>query len=270
MSEAAFSFRSRYGPWALVAGASMGLGAEYARQIAARGLNLVLLAWPADGLEEVGDALEKRYGVETRCIVVDLADRAAARSLAAATEDLEVGLLVYNAAFSSVGAFQRQELEEKLRSVDVNCAGPVVLAHAFAGPMVQRGRGGIILMSSLSGFHGTALVATYAATKAFNLTLGESLWAELRPGGVDVLVVCPGATRTPGWERSHARAQGFLAPPIMEPAAVVSEALEALGRRPFVITGRGNRLLGFLLNRVASRRAAVELLARSMRRMYQR
>jgi short-subunit dehydrogenase len=246
----------------------MGLGAEYARQIAATGLNLVLVAWPADGLEEVGRELEERYGIETRCIVVDLADRAAARSLAEATQDLEVGLVVYNAAFSNVGAFQQQELEEKLRTVDVNCAGPVVLAHAFAGPMVERGRGGIILMSSLSAFHGTALVATYAGTKAFNLTLGESLWAELRPKGVDVLVVCPGATRTPGWERSQARAQGFLAPPIMEPAAVVSEALEALGRRPLVITGRSNRLLGFLLNRVVSRRGAVELLARSMHRLY--
>jgi short-subunit dehydrogenase len=248
----------------------MGLGAEYARQIAARGLNLVLVAWPADGLEEIGRELEKRHGIETRCIVVDLADRAAARSLAQAIEDLEVGLVVYNAAFSSVGAFQQQELEEKLRCVDVNCAGPVVLAHAFAGPMVGRGRGGIILMSSLSAFHGTALVATYAGTKAFNLTLGESLWAEFRPSGVDVLVVCPGATRTPGWERSQARAQGFLAPPIMEPAAVVSEALEALGRRPLVITGRGNRMLAFLLNRMVSRRGAVELLARSMRRLYRR
>jgi short-subunit dehydrogenase len=133
---------------------------------------------------------------------------------------------------------------------------------------VQRGRGGIVLMSSLSAFHGTALVATYAGTKAFNLTLGESLWAELRSDGVDVLVVCPGATRTPGWEQSQARAQGILAPRIMEPAAVVSEALQALGRRPVVISGRGNRLIGFLLNRIMSRRGSVELLARSMRRMY--
>ena len=125
-------------------------------------------------------------------------------------------------------------------------------------------------MSSLSAFHGTALVATYAATKAFNLTLGESLWEELRPSGVDVLVVCPGATRTPGWEQSHAHIGGALAPPLMEPAPVVSEALEALGKRPVAIAGRANRLVGFLLNRLMSRRAAVEILARSMRRMYRR
>jgi short-subunit dehydrogenase len=248
----------------------MGLGAEYARQLAARGLNLVLVAWPADGLEEVGHALEKRYGIETRCIVLDLAERTGTQSLAEATENLEVGLVVYNAAFSRVGPFQRQDLEEKLRSVDVNCAGPLVLAHAFARPMVERGRGGIILMSSLSAFHGTALVATYAATKAFNLTLGESLWAELRPSGVDVLVVCPGATRTPGWEQSRADVRGLLAPPVMEPTEVVREALEALGRRPVVIPGRANRLLGFVLDRVLSRRGAVELLARSMHRMYRR
>jgi short-subunit dehydrogenase len=246
----------------------MGLGAEYARQIAARGLNLVLVAWPADGLEEVARELENRYGVETRCIVLDLADRTATLGLAETTEDLEIGLVVYNAAFSLVGAFQQQDLQEKLRSVDVNCSGPLILAHAFAGPMIQRGRGGIILMSSLSAFHGTTLVAAYAATKAFNLTLGESLWAEFRPSGVDVLVVCPGATRTPGWEQSRARAQGLLSPPVMEPAPVVSEALEALGRRPLVIAGRANRVSGFLLNRLLSRRGAAALLARSMRRIY--
>jgi short-subunit dehydrogenase len=246
----------------------MGLGAEYARQIAARGLNLVLVAWPADGLAEVARALEKRYGIETRCIVIDLADRAGTLSLAETTKDLEIGLVVYNAAQSRVGPFLQQDLEGKLRSVDVNCAGPLILAHTFAGPMVQRGRGGIILMSSLSAFHGTALVATYAATKAFNLNLGESLWEEFRPSGVDVLAVCPGATRTPGWEQSHAHIRGSLAPPVMAPAPVVSEALDGLGRRPVVITGRANRLSGFLLNRLLSRRSAVKLLARSMRRMY--
>jgi short-subunit dehydrogenase len=207
----------------------MGLGAEYARQIAARGLNLVLVAWPADGLAEVARALEKRYGIETRCIVIDLADRAGTLSLAETTKDLEIGLVVYNAAQSRVGPF---------------------------------------LQPSLSAFHGTALVATYAATKAFNLNLGESLWEEFRPSGVDVLAVCPGATRTPGWEQSHAHIRGSLAPPVMAPAPVVSEALDGLGRRPVVITGRANRLSGFLLNRLLSRRSAVKLLARSMRRMY--
>jgi short-subunit dehydrogenase len=246
----------------------MGLGAEYARQIAARGLNIVLVAWPAEGLEELARDLERRYAIQTRCIVLDLADRAATLRLAETTRDLEIGLLVYNAAFSDVGPFLRQDLGGMIRGVDLNCAGPLVLAHALAEPMVGRGRGGIILMSSLSAFHGTPLVASYAATKAFNLTLGEALWEELRPGGVDVLVVCPGATRTPGWEQSRPQRRGFLAPSLMEPAPVVSEALEALGRRPVVIAGRANRLFGLLLRRLMPRRRAVELLARSMRRLY--
>jgi short-subunit dehydrogenase len=246
----------------------MGLGAEYARQIAARGLNLVLVAWPAQGLEELGRDLERRYGIETRCVVLDLADRAATRRLAESAGDLEIGLVVYNAASARVGSFLRGDLEEDLRSVDVNCAGPVILVHTLAGPMVRRGRGGIVLMSSLSAFHGTALVATYAATKAFNLMLGEALWEELRGNGVDVLVVCPGATRTPGWEQSRARTGGRLSAPVMEPSPVVSHALDALGRRPFAVTGRTNRLVGFLLNRLLPRRAATRLLARSMRRMY--
>ena len=248
----------------------MGLGAEYARQIAARGLNLVLVAWPADGLEELARDLESRHGIETRCMVLDLADREGTLSLAEATKSLEIGLMVYNAAAAGVGPFLQQDLAGQLRSIDVNCAGPLVLAHAYTGPMVQRGRGGIILMSSLSAFHGTALVATYAATKAFNLMLGESLWEELRSSGVDVLVVCPGATRTPGWEQSRAQLKGSLSTPVMEPAPVVSQALEALGRRPLLIAGRTNRLFGLLLNRLMSRRSAIELLARSMRRMYQR
>ena len=110
--------------------------------------------------------------------------------------------MVYNAASARIGPFLQQDLEGQLRSVDVNCGGPLILAHVFAGPMAQRGRGGIILMSSLSAFHGTALVASYAASKAFNLMLGEALWEELRGSGVDFLVVCPGATRTPGWSEA--------------------------------------------------------------------
>jgi short-subunit dehydrogenase len=248
----------------------MGLGAEYARQIAARGLNLVLVAWPSDGLENLARELESRHGIETRCIALDLAEREGSLSLAEATKGLEIGLLVYNAAAARVGPFLQQEIEGQLRTVDVNCAGPLILSRIFSGPMVRRGRGGIILMSSLSAFHGTALVATYAATKAFNLILGEALWEELRGSGVDVLVVCPGATRTPGWEQSHPQLEGSLSAPVMEPAPVVSQALEALGRRPVVIAGRANRLFGFLLNRLIPRRSAIELLARSMRRMYQR
>ncbi len=251
-----------------MAGASLGLGAEYARQLASRGLNLVLVAWPADGLEELGRQLESEHGIETRCVVLDLADRAETGRLAETSRDLEIGLVVYNAAQARVGPFLDGAAEANLRSVDVNCAGPVLLAHAFAGPMVQRGRGGIILMSSLSAFQGTALVATYAATKAFNLILGEALWEELRGSGVDVLVVCPGATRTPGWEQSRARTGGLLSPPVMEPGPVVGEALDALGRRPLVIAGRSNRLVGFFLNRLLPRRTAVGLMGRSMRRIY--
>jgi short-subunit dehydrogenase len=264
------SFAARYGPWAVVAGASMGLGAEYARQVAARGLNVVLVAWPHDGLEEVAREIEERHRVETRCCAIDLGDPEAASRLLAATAGLEIGLVVYNAAVSGIGPFLQGDLEEKLRTIDVNCRGPLLLAHVFGGAMARRQRGGLVLMSSLSAFHGTAMVSTYAATKAFNLILGESMWEELRSDGVDVLVVCPGATRTPGFEQSNARVEGRLFPPLMTPDQVVGEALEALGRQPVVVTGRANRLMGFLLNRILSRRGAVTLLGRSMRRMYDR
>jgi short-subunit dehydrogenase len=145
----------------------------------------------------------------------------------------------------------------------------VLLAHAFGGAMAGRGRGGIVLMSSLTAFQGTPLVASYGATKAFNLVLAEGLWGELRERGVDVLACCAGATLTPGYERATPpdSASGF-APKPQRPADVAREALDALGRRPLVITGRGNRIVSFVMRRIFTRRAAVAAIRREMRKRY--
>jgi len=127
-----------------------------------------------------------------------------------------------------------------------------------------------VLVSSLSGFQGQAMVGTYAATKAFDLVLAESLWDELGPHGVDVLAFCPGATRTPNFLASQPRPTGVLSAPLMEPAATVAEALAALGHGPTAIAGRSNRLSALVLHRLLTRRALVRLMSRVTRAMYDR
>jgi short-subunit dehydrogenase len=261
-------FRSNYGPWAVVAGASEGIGAAFAAQLAARGLDLVLVARRTEQLTELGRKLTSEYGTRTRCLSVDLASNEGPTEIAAQTGDLEVGLLVFNAAFSVVGPFFGQSLEEHYREIDLNCRAPMAMAYSFGKRMLARGRGGILLMSSLSAFQGTPLVSNYAATKAYNLLLAEGLWDELRMEGIDVLACCAGATQTPAFLATRPKNPPFISVPIMSPDAVAREALANLGRNPSMITGRQNRLSSFLMRRALPRRIAIRLMGQTMRAMY--
>ena len=191
-------FRERYGPWGLVAGGSTGLGAAYAGALARRGLDLILVAEAADPLARVAAETSDRFGVEARAIVADLADAGAVASLLADIDELDVGMVVANAAAAPIGPFLATTLADKQRAIAVNCSAPMRLCDHYAPRLVRRGAGAIVVMSSLAALQGQALVGTYAATKAFDLVLAESLWAELGEHGVDVLAVCPGPTRTPG------------------------------------------------------------------------
>lgn len=258
------SFREKYGPWALVAGASSGLGEEFATQLAARGLNLVLFARRGDVLAELAARLGAAHHVEVRVEALDLGAPDLLLRTRAALEGLDVGLLVYNAALSLIGPFLSQSLEDKLRVIDVNCRGPLVLSDELGRRMVARGRGGILLMSSLSGSRGGPLVATYAATKAYSLVLAEGLWEELRSSGVDVLACRAGATRTAAYEAT--KPQGRV--PVMERAPVVTEALDALGSAPSMVPGLFNGFGEFVLARLLPRSAAVKLMGRATRSLY--
>jgi len=269
VSPSASDFRSKYGPWALVAGASEGLGAEFARQLAAKGLNIVPIARRQALLEQLARELEFEHRVEVRPLAIDLSDPRAAAAIVERTRDLEVGLVVYNAALSPIGPFLERHLDEKLRVLDVNCRTPLILVHEFARIMAERGRGGLLLVSSMSALQGSPLVATYAATKAFGLILGEGLWEELRRHGVDVLAFCAGATRTPNFEASQPEKAPRFAPAPMEPAAVAAEALACLGKTPSAIAGRGNRLVSLLMHRLLPRRLSIEIMGRATRAMYE-
>jgi short-subunit dehydrogenase len=259
----------RYGPFALIAGASEGLGAAFARELARAGLHLILVARRSGILEELAEALRAEYPVTVRTLACDLETLSTADAIEDTCRGCEVGLLVYNAAFSSVGRFLDTPVTSHLRALDVNARGPLLLAHALGGPMASRGRGGIILMSSLTAFQGTPLVASYGATKAFNLVLAEGLWGELKERGVDVLACCAGATLTPGYDRATPRrASSRFAPKPQDPADVAREALRALGGRPSIITGRANRFVSFVMRRLFSRRLAISTIGREMRKRY--
>ncbi|MFN7956294.1 MAG: SDR family NAD(P)-dependent oxidoreductase [bacterium] len=261
MSESSEAFRAKYGPWALVAGASEGIGAEFARELARRGLHLVLAARRLEPLEAFANELRSRHGTEVRALSVDLANADAVRELGRIGAELEIGMLVYNAALSLIGHYFDHPLESRLNELDLNCRGPLVLIDALVPKMLARGHGGLILMTSLSGIQGTPYIGNYAATKAWNLILGESLWGELGPRGVDVLSCLAGATRTPGYLSNTAGRS--TAAPVGEPEDVVRTALAALGHRPSVIPGLANKAAAFLMTRLLPRPRAVRIMAKA-------
>lgn len=250
-----------YGKWAVVAGASEGLGAAFAHALAGQGYDLLLLARRADALEAVAAPLRSKVEVVTKAI--DLGAGSLAADVTALVEGREVGVLVCNAAFAPMGAFDGQGLEEKLKAIDVNCRSPVTLAHVLLPKMIARRRGAVVLMSSLTAFQGSPFVSVYGATKAFNLSLAEALWAEAAPHGVHVVASCAGATRTPGYLKT---AIG-KAPGELEPDQVAAETLAALGHGPVVIPGAFNRFASFLMRRVMPRRSTVALMGAQTRKL---
>ena len=260
------AFANRYGPWAVVAGASEGIGEAFARELARRGLRLVLVARRPEPLEAAAREIADLAKLDVVCVPLDLARADAVAVLEAEIAGLDVGLLVYNAALAPSGSFLEIPLAEQLAAIDVNVRGPLAMAHRFGQRLAARGSGGIVLLSSLTAFQGSPYVATYGATKSFLLTLAEGMWFELAPRGVDVLAVCAGATRTPRYlESAKGRAPGEL-----EPAQVAREALASLGRGPLVIPGRFNRIASQLMRRLLPRRAAIRIMGGQTRHLASR
>jgi len=252
-------FAERYGPYALVAGASEGLGAAFADAIARRGVNLVLIARREKELTETAARVKQAHGVEVVTIVADLADVDAVSTKITAL-DLELGLLVYDAAYAPIGPFADATAEHLAQAAAVNVRAPLLLTKLLSAPMIARGRGGIILMSSLAGSQGSPNIATYAATKAFTTVLAEGLWSELKPRGVDVLACVAGAILTPGYQQAEGAQP---APGTLAPQEVAEQAVNALGRGPIVIPGAVNKLGRFVLTRLLSRRAAIAIMSKN-------
>jgi short-subunit dehydrogenase len=223
----------------------------------------VLVARRKALLEQLAGELGARYAIDVRCLDADLADAGELARLAGEASRLEIGFLVYNAAHAPVGDFAAVDAGSLGRVADVNVRGPMLLARAVLPGMAARGRGGIVLMSSLAGNQGTARIAAYAASKAFNRVLAEGLWQELAPRGIDVVACSAGAVRTPGF----AITAGRDAPGTLDAGQVVERTLHALGRGPVVIPGFVNRAASALMVRLLPRRAAIRIMAGTTRRL---
>lgn len=229
--------RTQYGPWAVVTGASDGIGREMAVTLAEAGLNLVLVARRQEVLETLAPQLNT-HGVQTLVVAADLAQEEGVKRVIDATQHLDIGLLVAAAGFGSSGAFLQTSLRQELDMLDVNCKAVLAMTHHYAQRFVERRRGGIVLMSSLVAFQGVPGAANYAATKAYIQTLAEGLHAELAPLGVDVLASAPGPVHSGFAERANMRMSAALSA-----REVARATLSALGRQITVRPGQLSVLL---------------------------
>ena len=249
-------FKEKYGPWALIAGASEGIGAAFSEALAERGLNLILIARREKVLSELGQGLRSRYPIQVEEHIVDLGNSSSVGDLISSL-DKEIGLLVYNAAYSPIGYFKDVPIADLENIVSVNIQTPLFLIKTLTDAMIERKKGGIILMSSLSGIQGSPKIATYAASKSFNTILAEGLWHELKDLNVDVLACVAGAVRTPGYMNSASEKD---APGTLDPNEVVEESLRALGSSPTVTPGSFNRFAKFIMSRLLPRKRAIHIM----------
>lgn len=262
------TFAAKYGPWALVAGASEGVGAAFAEGLAERGVNVVLVARRQSILDEVAVSISTRTGVQTRALAVDLAQPGAAATIADATKDLEVGCLVYCAgADPNFEPFLAASITTAEAMLVRNCVVPMQLCHHFAPAMVERGRGGIVIFGSGAGFVGGPNMVAYSATKAFDMVFTEALWTELHDKGVDVLGLVLSKTDTPALRRlEHSRGQidsvEEPAPYAATVAEVIAEAFDNLANGPTWIVGENMRAAYQMIGSV-TRSEAVQFMAQA-------
>lgn len=262
------SFQKQYGTWAIICGASDGVGERFALELAKRGLNLILVSRRQQVLEAIANRIKEETGVKTKALGLDLSHPDAVSTIISAAEGLEVGMLVYCAgADPHIGAFRDRSLKSMTDLVQRNCLVSLSLCHHFAPLMQDRGQGGIILLSSGAGFQGIANLVAYCASKAFDMVMGEALWAELRDSGVDVLSLVLTTTDTPAFRRTLVE-QGVISdvseiPPIatlVSPEQVVEEALDNLQNGPTWFVSEAFRAQEKQL-RALSRNDAVKAIA---------
>ncbi|MGB0618901.1 MAG: SDR family NAD(P)-dependent oxidoreductase [Myxococcota bacterium] len=231
------AFINRFGPWAAIAGGSDGIGRAFAEVLAERGLHLLLIARDEAKLEGTADALRSAHGVEVRTASIDLTGADLEHDVAAALDGLDLGLFIYNAGSGrGMGPFLESEANHWLHQMDLSCRGPLLLSHQVGRTLCARGRGGIVIMSSLSSLCGSAYTTTYAASKAFDTILAEGLWQEFGPKGVDVVGCLAGSTDTETFREDTGGS-----PDAMDPRDVAVETLAFLGRGPTFVPGAANR-----------------------------
>ena len=256
--------KNRFGPWALVTGASSGIGKEFARQIAASGINIVLVARREDLLNEIGVQFSKRYRVEHRVLVLDVSREDFIGRLASATDDLDMGLVVSNAGTGNPGEFlklDRQLLEVTLR---LNTMSHLDIAHYFGGKLAERRRGGLILVGAMGAENGIPCMANDGGAKAYVRSLGEALHNEFKPLGVYVTVLAAGVTNTAVLEKFALDPKTMPMKP-MSVEQCVSEGLSGLVKnRSRIVPGRLNRILNALVPASLARKMEADLLGKGL------
>jgi len=258
MKDAARPFARKYGPWALVTGASDGIGHAFAVELAQRGVNVVLVARRQPQLEQLATLLTVAHGVQCQVVVANLSHPEGVQQVLAATAALDVGLVVCAAGFGTSGPFLKNDLPTELDMLQVNCGALTALSWGMGQRLVQRGRGGLVLLSSVVAFQGVARSAHYAATKAYVQTLSEGLREEWSGLGVHVLAVAPGPVRSGFAARSQMRmAQAE------DPRVVARASLDALGHTGTVRPGFLAKLLGHALG-VTPRWGRVKVMGKVM------
>jgi short-subunit dehydrogenase len=256
------NFAERYGPWALIAGASEGTGSAFARRVAAAGLNCILLARRSGPLDTLAKELRDRHGVECVTAAVDLAAGDAVRRMEEVVAGRELGLFISNAGADSIGSsFLGSDIANWESLVMRNVMTVMRSCHRFAKPMCARGRGGIILVGSGACYGGLAGISVYSATKAFDLCLGEGLWAELKPHGVDVLNLIMGRTDTPAFRELLERKGIPIPKDLASPDEVARIGLERLPHGPVHNWGLGDEEGGYAGWSAAARRQRILSIA---------
>lgn len=231
-SEEKLRLKTSYGPWALITGASSGIGLELATRLAEAGLNVLLHGRRALALQRISQDLKERFAVQTDIVSADLATDDGVQELLQAARKKPIGLVIASAGFGTSGLFHQGNVADEVNMLRVNCEALMVLVHYFGNQFTRQNRGGIILLSSMVGFQGVPYAAHYAATKAYVQSLGEALAVELKPYGVDVLTAAPGPVSS-GFEM-RANLKMNMA---MRPDQIAIPILKALGRQSTILPG---------------------------------
>ncbi|MCH7403339.1 SDR family NAD(P)-dependent oxidoreductase [Belliella kenyensis] len=237
--------KAKYGEWAVITGATSGIGLELAVQLASAGFNLVLIARHLDKLQEVENRLKANTSIEIKIVNVDVSEAEGIDQIIEATKGTKVGLLIASAGYGTSGNFIDSSLHSEINMLRVNCEALLSLTHYFGQHFANQSRGGIILMSSMVAFQGTPFSANYAATKAYVQTLAEGIAVELKSKGVDVLAAAPGPVESGFSKRANMKMSMSLTP-----SQVGVPILEALGRKTTVLPGLLTKFLVYSLRTV--------------------
>jgi uncharacterized protein len=256
--RAEMNFKEKYGSYALVTGASAGIGKAFAYLLAERGFNLVLVARREYRLKEIAKELSGKYKIEAVSIPMDLSKDGSAGELFGKVKELNIGLMVNNAGFGYYGRFVKQDADKFSEMIKLNILSFTLLAKIFSEYFIEKKRGGMILVSSLAAFQPTPGMALYGATKAFELLIGEAIAEEIKGKNVDITVLCPSATLT-----EFQTVAGGVPHDGMTAEFVANCALRCLGKKRIAIPGIGNKILG-KLNRFLPRNAVTWVTAKAL------